>query len=58
MTIRVCIAGATGWTGSQLAKAICRSEESVISGAAARSRQGETLQAILGLDTFMGLDNA
>lgn len=50
MTIRVCIAGATGWAGSALTKAVCQAEDMVLSGAVSRSNQGKTIQEILDLN--------
>lgn len=50
MTIRVCIAGVTGWVGSALTKAVYQAEDMVVSGAVSRSEQGKTIQEVLGLD--------
>jgi 4-hydroxy-tetrahydrodipicolinate reductase len=49
MTIRVCVAGATGWTGSLLAKAVLNSSEFTLSGAIARSTVGKDIGEVLGL---------
>ena len=49
MTIRVCIAGATGWAGSALTKAVCQAEDMVLSGAVSRSNKGKTIQQVLDL---------
>ena len=49
MTIRVCIAGATGWAGSDLTRAVHQAEDLVLSGAVSRSSKGKTIQEVLGL---------
>lgn len=46
--IRVCLAGATGWAGSELARGIARTDDVTIVGAVSRSRAGESLGDILG----------
>lgn len=46
--IRVCIAGATGWTGSALVSAIRRSERFRLTGAVARKAAGTDLGTALG----------
>lgn len=48
MAINVCVAGATGWTGSLVAKAIVASHELELVGAIARGRAGEDLGVVLG----------
>ena len=48
MTIRVCVAGVTGWTGSLVAKAIEKSDEFTLVGAVARSAAGKELKSIEG----------
>lgn len=55
MKIRVCIAGATGWAGSALARAVHLSEDMVLTGAVSRSHCGKTLQDVLGLDGADGV---
>ncbi|MGA6926820.1 MAG: 4-hydroxy-tetrahydrodipicolinate reductase, partial [Desulfosarcina sp.] len=50
MTIRICIAGVTGWVGSALTKAVHQSRDMVLVGAVSRSEQGKTVQEVLGLD--------
>ena len=50
MTIKVCIAGATGWAGSALTRAVHKAEDMELSGAIARSGKGKTLKEVLGLD--------
>lgn len=50
--IRVCIAGATGWTGSALARSIVRSERFTLSGAVARKSAGQDLGLVLARNPF------
>jgi 4-hydroxy-tetrahydrodipicolinate reductase len=50
MTIRVCIAGATGWAGSALTRAVHQAEDMVLSGAVSRSHKGKTIREVLGLN--------
>lgn len=47
--IRVCVAGATGWTGSAVTKAILNSPEFELTAAIARRRVGEDVGTVLGL---------
>jgi len=53
MTIRVCVAGATGWAGSALTRGIHLAEDMELAGAVSRSNKGKILGEVLGLD---GLD--
>ncbi|MEP7384525.1 MAG: 4-hydroxy-tetrahydrodipicolinate reductase [Gemmatimonadota bacterium] len=46
--IRVCIAGATGWAGSELARGIARTDDIAIVGAVARRQAGRALGDVLG----------
>jgi 4-hydroxy-tetrahydrodipicolinate reductase len=55
MKIKVCIAGATGWAGSALTRAVYQSEDMVLSGAVSRSNKGKTIQDVLGIE---GADTA
>lgn len=48
MTIRVIVAGATGWTGSAVAKAVLAADDLVLAGAVARSSAGQDLGEALG----------
>jgi len=48
MTIRVCMAGATGWAGSTLARAIAHSEDIELVAAVSRTHAGRTLGDVLG----------
>jgi 4-hydroxy-tetrahydrodipicolinate reductase len=47
--IRVCVAGATGWTGSAVTKAVLSASDFALTGAIARKRVGEDIGAVLGL---------
>jgi 4-hydroxy-tetrahydrodipicolinate reductase len=49
MSIRVCIAGATGWTGSLLTKTVLHSSEFELTGAIARQAAGKDIGDVLGL---------
>lgn len=49
MTINVCIAGTTGWTGSVVARHLMRSDEFTVVGALARTTAGRDLGEVLGL---------
>ncbi|HYF66067.1 MAG TPA: 4-hydroxy-tetrahydrodipicolinate reductase [Herpetosiphonaceae bacterium] len=48
MTIRVCLAGATGWAGSALARGIARSADLKLAAAVSRSQAGRSLGEVLG----------
>jgi len=48
MSIRICIAGVTGWTGSAVARAVLGSGDFQLSGGLARRRAGEDLGTVLG----------
>lgn len=48
MTIDVCLAGATGWAGSELARAIAGCADLRLAGAIARSQAGRVLGDVLG----------
>ena len=48
MTIRVCVAGATGWTGSAVTSAILASSEFQLVGAIARQQAGKDVGKVLG----------
>ncbi|WP_026370940.1 4-hydroxy-tetrahydrodipicolinate reductase [Kallotenue papyrolyticum] len=47
MTIRVCLAGATGWAGSALARAIARCDDLELVAAVGRRHAGRPLGAVL-----------
>lgn len=48
MTVRVCIAGVTGWAGSAVAAAVLTSDDFTLVGAVARSAAGSTVAEALG----------
>jgi 4-hydroxy-tetrahydrodipicolinate reductase len=47
MTIRVCLAGATGWAGSTLARSIAATDDVELVAAVSRSHAGRTLGEVL-----------
>ena len=49
MSIRVCVAGVSGWTGSAVARAILSSNEFELTGAIARRNAGRDAGELLGL---------
>ncbi|MCI0703160.1 MAG: 4-hydroxy-tetrahydrodipicolinate reductase [Planctomycetia bacterium] len=49
MAIRVCVAGASGWTGSAVARAILGSADFELSGAIARQSTGRDVGELLGV---------
>ena len=48
MSIRVCLAGATGWAGSALARGIAASDEFTLVAAVSRTHAGRVLGEVLG----------
>jgi 4-hydroxy-tetrahydrodipicolinate reductase len=46
--LSVCLAGATGWAGSELARAISQSQDLVLSAAVSRTHAGRDLGEVLG----------
>jgi 4-hydroxy-tetrahydrodipicolinate reductase len=48
MTLQVCLAGATGWAGSELARGIAAAEDLALSGAVSRTHAGRALGEALG----------
>jgi 4-hydroxy-tetrahydrodipicolinate reductase len=48
MTIRICLAGATGWAGSALAGAIARLDDMLLVSAVSRTHAGKNLRDVLG----------
>ncbi len=50
MTIRVCISGVTGWTGSSVATALLASPDFQLVGAVARRVAGQTVSEALGVE--------
>ena len=50
MTIRVCVAGATGWAGSALSKGIFETQDMELVAGISRSHAGKMLGDVLGID--------
>lgn len=50
MTIRVCIAGVTGWAGSALTRAVHFADDLALTGAVSRSAKGKTVGEALALE--------
>ena len=48
MAVRVCLAGATGWAGSELARGIARSEDLTLVAAVSRTHAGRALGDVVG----------
>jgi 4-hydroxy-tetrahydrodipicolinate reductase len=48
MSLRVCLAGATGWAGSELARGIARSSDLTLVAAISRTHAGRVLSDIVG----------
>lgn len=48
MTLNVCLAGATGWAGSELARGIASARDLTLVSAVSRTHAGKTLGAVLG----------
>jgi 4-hydroxy-tetrahydrodipicolinate reductase len=48
VTVKVCLAGATGWAGSELARGIAATDDVVLVSAIARRNAGQNLGAVLG----------
>lgn len=51
MSIRVCVAGVSGWTGRAVAHGILQSKDLVLTGAVARSAAGASVAEVLGRPT-------
>jgi len=49
MTIRICVAGVTGWTGSAVTAGVLASEDLELSGAVSRSAAGTSVREALGI---------
>ena len=54
MLLRVCLAGATGWAGSELARAIANTEDLALVAAVARKSAGRVLGEVLGEPRLTG----
>ena len=50
MTIRVCVAGVSGWTGSAVTRGVIAAEDMTLTGAVARSSAGRDVGELLGID--------
>ena len=50
--IRVCIAGATGWAGSELARAVAKTQDLALVSAVSRTNAGRTLGQLFGEPTI------
>ena len=48
--IKVCVAGATGWAGSELSKGIFSASDMKFVAAISRSHAGRTLGEVIGVD--------
>ena len=48
MPIRVCLAGATGWAGSELARGIASTEDLTLVAGVSRTHAGRSLGEVLG----------
>jgi 4-hydroxy-tetrahydrodipicolinate reductase len=47
MSLKICVAGATGWAGSELARGIAAADDLVLTSAVARRHAGEKLGDVL-----------
>jgi len=56
MSLKICVAGVTGWTGSEIARGIMKSEDMVLASAMARSTKGRDVGEVLGLGAAIGVD--
>lgn len=52
MTIRVCLAGATGWAGAALAKGIAQADDLELVAGVSRQHAGERLGGVLGISNL------
>lgn len=50
--LKVCVAGATGWAGSALARGIAQTEDMKLVAAISRSQAGKTLGEVIGMDAL------
>jgi 4-hydroxy-tetrahydrodipicolinate reductase len=48
MKLKVCIAGATGWVGKPLCRAVCEADDLLLVGAVSRTHKGQNLKDVLG----------
>ena len=56
MTIRVCVAGATGWTGAEVTRGVLASDDMTLTGAVARSTAGRDIGQVLGFEDPVGVE--
>ena len=56
MALKVCVAGVTGWTGSEVARGVIKSEDMELTSAMARSSKGRDVGDALGLGERIGVD--
>jgi 4-hydroxy-tetrahydrodipicolinate reductase len=54
MVLKVCLAGATGWAGSELARSIAKAEDLALVAAVARTQAGRVLGEVLGEPRLTG----
>lgn len=52
MTVRITLAGATGWTGKELTRAIAKSDDMTIVAAVSRSGAGKDVGEVAGLQSY------
>ena len=52
MTLRIIVAGATGWTGSAVAKGVLDADDMTLVGAVARASAGQDIGTVLGRDAI------
>ena len=50
--LKICVAGATGWAGSELSKGIFASDDLELVAAVSRSHAGKTVGKVLGIEGF------
>lgn len=55
MTVRVCLAGATGWAGASLARAIARTDDLELVTGVARKHTGERMGDVLGVPALKAM---
>ena len=48
MALRVCIAGASGWVGKPLCRAVAGADDLTLVGAVSRTHKGQDLKAVVG----------
>jgi len=56
MSIKVCVAGVTGWTGAEIARGILASKDMFPTSAMARSTKGRDVADVLGLEKLTGVE--